>query len=148
MPRKKGSLVAADSKRYMYVSKPRLEELYGQNTGFLKRVWSRLSSVGVTIGPAKLEMSAQEPSQHRQMDREAQHVKKVLSDAGRLGTFDEPREYFHGTASMFVVPFLEAQPSILYMVGTTESTVVALGGPLRHLINIERRAQKAPRGPG
>ena len=62
------------------------------------------------------------------------------SQAGRIGTIDEPKEYFAGAMSMrwgsCIFPFVpQLTPSpLVYFGGTTETTVVGLGGSAKHVI--------------
>ena len=63
-----------------------------------------------------------------------------LAQAGRIGTIDEPKEYFAGAMSMrwgsCIFPFVpQLTPSpLVYFGGTTETTVVGLGGSAKHVI--------------
>jgi hypothetical protein len=67
-------------------------------------------------------------------------VLKDLGRAGRIGTIEEPREYFAGAFPMRWGPFLfpavpQLTPSpLVYFGGATESTVVGLGGSAGHVL--------------
>lgn len=65
-----------------------------------------------------------------------QIVLRELERAERIGTVDEPKEYFAGTMPMRWGPYgfyLEESP-LVYFGGETEQTIVGLGGSANHVI--------------
>lgn len=67
-----------------------------------------------------------------------QRVLGELQRAGRIGTVDEPKEYFGGTIPMrwgpYVDSFIPAESPLVYFGGGTEQTIVGLGGSAKHVI--------------
>ena len=56
-----------------------------------------------------------------------------------IGTIDSPKEYFMGNLPMRWGPFptYEEKPSVVYFVGHTNSTILGLGGSLKHVIGYQ-----------
>jgi Family of unknown function (DUF7019) len=87
-----------------------------------------------------------EQSRPRRDARDPDYVYKLeaalarLARAGRIGTIDEPKEYFAGDIPMrwgpCVFPFVpDLTPSpLVYFGGATETTIVGLGGSAKHVI--------------
>ena len=105
-------------KYYLYISDTKVNMLYGQG-GF--------------GGDARAQDSG------RKLDA----VLTKLEKAGRIGTIDEPKEYFAGAMSMrwgpCVFPGLperltSTSSPLVYFGGATETTVVGLGGSAKHVI--------------
>jgi hypothetical protein len=51
---------------------------------------------------------------------------------GRIGTFDQPREYFHGQLVFYYGFFNIVDPPVFFLLGATDHTIVALGGSQKH----------------
>ena len=56
-----------------------------------------------------------------------------LASQGMVGTFDEPRDYFHGTLVFHYGFFNLVKPPVIFLVGATDRTLVALGGSQKHV---------------
>ena len=56
-----------------------------------------------------------------------------LADEGRIGTFDEPREYFYGKLVFYYGLFNMVDPPVFFLVGATDQTIIALGGSQKHV---------------
>jgi hypothetical protein len=70
--------------------------------------------------------------------RNLESVLRELRKAGRIGTVEEPKDYFGGTMPMRWGPYgmsfpREASP-LVYFGGVTEQTIVGLGGSAKHVI--------------
>lgn len=102
------------TKYYLYISDSKVNMLYAQ------------------LGPAT---DAQRDSVGK-----LDPVLKDLARAGRIGTVDEPKDYFAGAMPMRWGPFAfghipQLTPSpLVYFGGATEKTVVGLGGSAKHII--------------
>ena len=105
---------ASASKYYLYISDSKVNMLYAQGG---RGTDARQDPVG------KLDA-----------------VLADLARAGRIGTVDEPKEYFSGAMPMrwgpCAFPFApELTPSpLVYFGGSTEKTIVGLGGSAKHVI--------------
>jgi hypothetical protein len=60
-------------------------------------------------------------------------VQRRLEGLGKIGSVDEPREYFFGRLMMHYDAFDMVSPPTMYLVGETDKTIVALGGSLSHV---------------
>lgn len=127
----------------MYVSPARLDELYGQSATRLSRAIARLRGGGINVVGTGADLSLDRAEPRFRLHREVQRVQKHLGKTGRLGTLDCPREYFHGCMSMLYAPVDHVTPAVLYLVGETERTVVALGGPLTNMVGRPPESSKS-----
>jgi len=56
-----------------------------------------------------------------------------LGDEGRIGTFDEPKDYFYGSLVFYYDTYKNTDPPVIVLVGATDQTLVALGGSREHV---------------
>lgn len=133
----------------MYVSKTKVDDLA---EGLPSSFWSRLSTtVGFTIAPVQLAVSLKERPERRSAIRE--QIEKTLRKKGELGPIDDPPSFVEGRAR-YVVGQLnmrwavheDIRPQIVWFVGSTERTLVALGGRARHVTQLypEELKDKSP----
>jgi hypothetical protein len=65
--------------------------------------------------------------------RTMQEVWVDLADERRIGTFDEPSEYFYGKLVFYYGLFRYIDPPVFFLVGATDQTIVALGGSRKYV---------------
>jgi hypothetical protein len=133
----------------MYVSKTKMEDLIA---GSPSTVWSRLSaSVGLTIPPVKFDVTLRERPEKQ--SAVCARIEKGLHKQGKLGPVDDPPpgtegkdRYVVGDLVMRWAVFEDVRPQIVWFVGSTADTVVALGGRARHLTKVysDELRDKAP----
>jgi uncharacterized protein DUF7019 len=126
-------LALSEERRYLYISRHRLDELRGQSAaghGRVTGVSAQVLGSGGCIqrGP---------PDERSKLYREIESVHQHLNKEGTVGTPDAPLKYFFGRLSMFIVPFDEIKPSVLYLVGETQRSVIALAGPLKYMVGLD-----------
>ena len=138
--------MSARIRKYMYVSLPRVDEAYGQSATRSARAFARWRGGGISVVGTGPTVNLDRSEQRFELQRELQHVREHLNDTGQLGTLDEPQEYFYGRISMFYAAFDNVNPAVLYLVGETERTVVALGGPLMHVVGRNEASAKSREG--
>ena len=126
----------------MYLSPARLDELYGQSATGWARAGARLRGGGIKVLGTGGDLSLDRPEQRFRLHRELQRVQKHLAKTGQLGTLDHPGEYFHGGMRMRYAAVEHVNPAVLYLVGETERTVVALGGPLKNMVGRDPESSK------
>jgi hypothetical protein len=120
-------------RRYVYISVRRLDELVGQVTTGEGAITGRsLQMLGVGTSYDKAT-----PDQRVVLHENIEAVEEYLKHTGVLGEIDAPKEYFSGRLSMAMIPYDEVRPAVLYLMGETEHTVVALAGPLRNKVGLE-----------
>ena len=56
-----------------------------------------------------------------------------LADEGLIGSFDEPEHFFYGQLVFYYGIFDMADPPVFFLVGSTDRTIVGLGGSKRHV---------------
>jgi hypothetical protein len=133
----------------MYVSKNKVEDLI---ESLPPTFWSRLSAkVGFALPPVQLEASLKERPETRSAIRE--QIEKTLRKQGRLGSVDEPPPFVEGHARYVVGELTmrwavheDIRPQIVWFVGSTDRTLIALGGRARHLTQLypEELKDKSP----
>lgn len=133
----------------MYVSETKVADLVNDLPATF---WSRLSAkVGLTIPPVKLEVSLRERPETRRAVRK--QIERMLRRQGRLGPLDDPpppveerARYVVGDLTMRWAVHEEIRPQIVWFVGSTARTLVALGGRARHLTHLypEELQDKSP----
>lgn len=135
LEKREGVVLDAPVRRFVFLGRFRLDELYGQTVSRVQGDSGRLR--GFSFSAFGFGGGAQvAPLDERvQLYREIEKVCRFLEERELLGTLDEPCRYFHGQLSMFFVPFHQVKPTTLYMVGEGERTFVALGGPLSDVCN-------------
>ena len=106
--------VVSAPKYYLYISDSKADMLYAQS---------------------RLGRDARDPDSVCKLEAVLAH----LARADRIGTIDQPKEYFAGDIPMrwgpclFIDPQLTPSP-LVYFGGVTEKTVVGLGGSAKHVI--------------
>jgi hypothetical protein len=129
----------------VYVSNTKVKDLVEDlPTGF----WSRLSTkVSLNIAPLTLELTLKERPEKRSEIR--RQIESSLRRQGKLGSVDEPpqivadrRCYVVGELTMRWALHEDIRPQILWFIGSTERTLVALGGRARHAPVLCGRAER------
>lgn len=97
-----------------------------------RRASRRVAGVGVTVfgNGGNIDLRPEEPEP---ILRDMQNLWMDLGQEGRIGTFDEPRDYFYGTLAFYYDVYDTVNPPVFFLVGATDSTIVALGGSPEHL---------------
>jgi hypothetical protein len=133
-------------RRFLYVSRPRLAELYGQSATRAELTRRRIRGLQAStpIGGGGLQLDPREAQ--KQLEAECRRVLARLDSEELLGTVDEPREYFRGSLPMYMRTVDLISPAMLYMVGATEKTTVALAGPLRHVVGRDAESSRSKPG--
>jgi len=114
---------------YLYVSDSKVDMLLQQvDPGFARK---RSTEVGVNLtfvsAKRRVEVEASDPVVR--LERLVQH----LDDHYDVGTVDEPGQYIRGRLPMRWGPLPSGQASLVYFGGSTEHTIVGLGGASRHV---------------
>jgi hypothetical protein len=132
----------------MYVSKTKMDDLIAE---FPSSFWSRLSAtVGLAIPPVKFDVTLRERPEKQSAVRA--RIEKVLRKQGKLVPVDDPpprtegKKYVVGDLIMRWSVHEDVRPKIVWFVGSTGRTLVALGGRARHLTGIyaDELRDKAP----
>jgi Family of unknown function (DUF7019) len=128
-------------RRFRYLNTYRLDELYGESarSGWRKRVkLPVVTGFSFKVFMVGAGVTLDWPKDPRvRLHDEIEHIETFLTDRGDVGSFDDPRSYFHGFLAMTFVPFRRASPVTLYMSGETEQTVVALGGKAKYVVDVD-----------
>lgn len=114
---------------YLYVSDSKVDMLLQQvDPGFARK---RTTEVGVnlTFVSAKRAVEAGAADRLVRLQRLVHH----LDDHYDVGTVDEPGQYFRGRMPMRWGPLPSGQKSLVYFGGSTERTIVGLGGASAHV---------------
>jgi len=64
--------------------------------------------------------------------KELARLRDALDQVGELGDLDEPKDYFSGRITMQYGAFDMVNPPVIYLIGETERTIIALGGSLKN----------------
>jgi hypothetical protein len=117
-----------DVRHYAYVSDTKVEMLYAQ---IPEKQRARI------ITELKLDLKAVAVSVKDSPTEETRYSKlkvvdQYLRDHEEVGSIDNPRAYFAGTAMMKWCPF--GREDIVYFGGATEQTVFGLGGSMKQVI--------------
>ena len=135
--------MATKPRRYMYLSPTRLDELYADAATRRDRAAERSRGGGIKVLGSGVDVPLDRPEQRHRVNREVERVRRYLEREGRLGTLDDPWEHFYGRMSMVYVPVEHVRPAVVYLVGETEQTVVALGGPLKNMVGRDPESSKS-----
>ncbi|GLX48812.1 hypothetical protein Shyhy01_17620 [Streptomyces hygroscopicus subsp. hygroscopicus] len=127
---------------YVYISDAKVDMLLPQvDAGFTRR---RTTEVGVSFKFFTVKRSAESPEAHRIARLE--RVLEYLDDFGDVGTVDDPGQYVRGRLPMRWGPLpsaqtsaqpvtaASAQASLVYFGGSTERTIIGLGGTSGHVL--------------
>jgi hypothetical protein len=123
----------------VYISKTKMDDLIAR---FPSSFWSRLSgTVGLTIPPVKFDVTLRERPDKQSAVRA--RIEKALRKQGKLGSVDDPPprtegkdRYVVGDLVMRWAVHEDVRPQIVWFVGSTGRTLVALGGRAEHLTGI------------
>jgi hypothetical protein len=121
------------SRTYLYYSDDKILQYKQQvPASRWERAIRRVNQIGFTVvgtGPTfTIGPPASEP-----ILRTMQEMWIDLADEGRIGTFDEPREYVYGRLDFHYGLYNIVDPPVLFLVGATDRTIVALGGSQKHV---------------
>lgn len=128
-------------RKYLYVSQPRRVELYEQTATIRERI--RPPTLRVKAVSAELAFDFPEP--RRGLAKELKRIVTHLTKTDQIGPLDDPREYFYGQLRMSIVTVDSVRPAMMYLVGESESTVVALAGPFRHYVGNDQASSESGR---
>jgi hypothetical protein len=123
---------------YLYISDAKVDMLLQQiDPGFARR---RSAEVGVnlTVVSAKRTVESIAPDRVTRLER----VVRQLDDHYDVGTIDEPGQYFRGRLPMRWGPLATGQG--VYFGGSTEQTIVGLGGATGHVVGAVAPAEAPP----
>lgn len=123
----------------MYISKTKMDDLIAR---FPSSFWSSLSgTVGLTIPPVKFDVTLRERPEKQSAVRA--RIEKTLRKQGKLGPVDDPPPRTEGKDRYVVGDLVmrwgvheDVRPQIVWFVGSTGRTLVALGGRARHLTGV------------
>lgn len=113
---------------YLYVSDAKVDMLVGQIEPRLTR--RRAAEVGVDLKAFSAKWTA-EPSAGADRAERLERVVRYLEEHGDLGSVDEPGQFFWGLLPMRWGMFSR---SLVYFGGSSERTVVGLGGSGHHVL--------------
>jgi hypothetical protein len=131
----------------MFLSESRLKEAYDQSQTRMDHAPAWLKSLEVSLpGVLKATFASPDLEQKRRLDKEFRRVCEQLKEDGELGTLDEPRKYLYGRYPAYYQAFGMVNPSVLYLVGETDRTIVALGGRLRDMVGRTEDEAKSEEG--
>jgi hypothetical protein len=117
-------------RRYVYYSDDKIHELDQQLPE--AKWWHRIQGGGATVlgTGANIDFGPQET---KPVLRTMQKVWRYLDRTQQVGSFDEPRQYFHGRLAFYLEFFDSVNPQLFFLIGDTGQTVVALGGQKKHV---------------
>jgi len=115
---------------YLYVSDSKVDMLLAQMDPAFTRKRTTEVSVNLKLFGGK---QATEAPAGGERTAKLQRVVRYLEEHGDLGTVDEPGQFFWGLLPMSWGPF-PAEPTLAYFGGSTERTVVGLGGSGHHIL--------------
>jgi hypothetical protein len=121
---------APDPSRFIYISDGpdgKLERLWEK---FPPPWWRRLLDQIVSVGIFMVSIGRSRPETSRM--QKLRWVQHRLEQSGQIGSVDEPKQYFFGRIAMHHSAFTEFDPPVVYLIGETDQTIVALGGSLHH----------------
>ena len=117
---------------YIYYSDEKIIQQQQQTPqGKWDRAKSRLNQVGISVLGSGVTVGLGPPA--AEIISTMHTVWQNLADEGRVGSFDEPKEYVHGKLLFKYGFFNMVMPPVFFLVGTTERTLVALGGAQKHV---------------
>lgn len=98
----------------------------------MRRALSRSGELEVKVGGTGGKVAIG-PAESEPVLRSMQEMWADLLNYGRIGSFDRPREYFHGKLVFYYGLFNIVDPPVFFLVGATDETIVALGGSQKHV---------------
>lgn len=116
---------------YLYISESKVDMLLAQIDPGMSR--QRSAETGVNLKVFSARRTSESPTGAARTER-LQRVVRHLEDHGDLGSVDDPGQFFWGLLPMRWGPFRSQTSSLVYFGGTTENTVVGLGGSSHHVL--------------
>lgn len=115
---------------YVYVSDAKLEMLYEQ---IPTRLRDRLATE-LKIDLKLLSTAFSEQPSGKSKYAKLKLVTDFITKNKQVGTIDNPLSYFAGTLEMSWGPYGTGDEQIVYFGGSTNKTIIGLGGSLKHVI--------------
>lgn len=117
---------------FFYVSDTKLDWLYDRfPQSWWRRALGRISGANITIlgfgGGASVHATEKTRMQ------KLRWVEHRLNESDEVGSVDQPKHYFAGRIAMYYGAFDMVDPPVMYLVGESDRTIVALGGSLHHV---------------
>jgi hypothetical protein len=119
-------------KDYVYISRNKVEKFYDQiPKSWLSGIAARLS---IVHQPLSLELRKQKIPKNLYMKLEA--VLRHLEKESGIGSIERPAKYFAGQLPLYWGPYsdLRGKSGLVFFGGFTRSTVLGLGGSLKHVL--------------
>lgn len=113
---------------YIYYSDDKILEL-SQQIPEPRR--GRLRGVGVTVVGTGGNVNWQQPEET--VLQKLQRIWEHLDREQLVGSFDEPKQYFHGQLEFYYGIFDVVNPPVFFLAGSTDQTIIGLGGSTRHV---------------
>jgi hypothetical protein len=119
---------------YIYYSDDKIRELDQQLplAPWWRPALNRVRGGGVSVADIGGNVAIGEP-EAQPILRTMQAVWRQLVANQQVGTFDEPEDYFYGRLEFYYGLFDSVKPPVLFLVGATDQTIVALGGSQEHV---------------
>lgn len=112
---------------YVYLSETKIDMLFGQIPRAAREDLS--AELKINLGVVSSSVKGGERSTP---ERRVVAIEEYLRSKRMVGTVDEPSEFFEGSLSMRWGP-IDRGPAVVFT-GSTDRTVLALGGSLRHVV--------------
>lgn len=125
---------------FLYISNAKVDALYQQyqlELPWLLRVIDRIDSITV------LSSGVSRNRTEATLVRNLQRVQRFLNKKEEVGSIDKPKRYFFDRIEMHYGAFDQVDPPVMYLIGATSQTIVALGGQLKHVIGRDLETTKA-----
>jgi hypothetical protein len=139
--------MADEPKTFMLLHRDRLDALWAQSRPWLEEHMPKVALTGVQVLGSGLSWQVERIDQRIQLHKEIGAIRTYLRKKGRLHGFADPdnarNHYFHGSATMYAIPFRDANPATLYFTFETEQTYVAAGAKLQYRVGLLESDAKA-----
>ena len=130
-------------KYYIYISDTKIDMLYPQiPQPILKRIASSLS-INLKLLGAEISIGSKNSQANETRYAKVRIVSEYIEKHLDVGTIDTPSTYFKGTLPM---RWEQIGDSLVYFMGTTSRTCIALGGSFQHVIGANISIPSLPRG--
>src|SRR5713226_8417542 len=118
-------------RNYIYYSDAKIGELAQQlPVPWWQRALNRVSGFGASVAGTGANLNLRDSPPEPVLST-LQKVWRYLEAEGVIGTFDEPKQYVYGKLVFYYGTF--DNPPVFFLVGSTERTIVALGGSKKHV---------------
>ena len=125
---------------FLYISKAKVDPLYQQYQLELPWLLRAIDQIGsITVLSSGVSRNRTEATLVRKLRR----VQRFLDKKEEVGSVDEPKRYFFSRIEMHYGAFDQVDPPVMYLIGETSQTIVALGGQLGHVIGRDPETTKA-----